>query len=76
MDPNKLSAGSGSGWIGSAEESTEIHQRRVVYERPCCKESVFGKMLDNETMSLCVPYLQYVKVLGSTTVVIKCIGTL
>ena len=55
--PDKLSAGSGSGWIRGAEEPPEIKQRRAVYERPSCKESVFGKMLAIETMSLCALYL-------------------
>ena len=59
MDPDKLSAGSGSGWMGDAEESPKIMERRAVYERPGCQESVFGKMLAIETMSLCAPYLQY-----------------
>ena len=76
MDPDKLSTGSGSGWIGGAEEPAEIHHRRAMYERPSCTESVFGKMLANKTMSLCAPYLQYIKVLGSTTVVTKCTSTL
>ena len=46
MDLDKLSAGSGGGWV---------------FERPSCKESVFGMMLAIETMSLCVPYFQYIK---------------
>ena len=31
--------------MGGAEEPPVIKQRRDVYERPSCKESVFGKML-------------------------------
>ena len=42
MGPDKLSAGSGSDWMGGAEEPPEIKQRRSVYEHPSCKESVFG----------------------------------
>ena len=57
MGPDKLSAGSGSGWMGGDEEHPEIKQRRAVYERPSCKESVIGKMIAIETMSLCAPYL-------------------
>ena len=56
--PDKLSAGSGSGWIGGAEEPPEIKQRRALYECRRCKESVFGKLLAIETMSLCALYLQ------------------
>ena len=63
MGPDKLSAGSGSGWMGGAEKPPEIKLRRAGYERPSCKKSVFGKMLAIETMSLCAPYLQYNKVL-------------
>ena len=33
MDPDKLSAGSGSGWMGDAEEPPEIKQRRAVRSR-------------------------------------------
>ena len=40
-------------------------------ERPSCKESVFDRMLANETMSLCAHYLQYDKVL-----VTKCTSAL
>ena len=73
MHTDKLSAGSRSGWMAGAEEPPDIKQRRAMYERPSCKESVFGKLLAIETMSLCAPYLQYIKVLGSTTVFTKCI---
>ena len=59
----KLSAGSGSGWIGAAEEPSEIKQRRTVYERASCKESVFGKMLAIETIALCAHYLQDIEAL-------------
>ena len=76
MDPDKLSAGSGSGCMYGAEKAPEIKQRRAVYERSSCKESVFGKMLAIETMSLCAPYFQYIKELGSTAVVTKCTSTL
>ena len=31
--------------MGGAKEPPEIKQRRDLYERPSCKESVFGKML-------------------------------
>ena len=55
MHPDRLGAGSGSGWMGGAEEPPEIEQRRAVYERPSCKESVFGKLLAIETMSLWAP---------------------
>ena len=48
MSPDKLSAGSGSGWVGGAEKPPESKQRRAMYERLNCKESVFGKMLANE----------------------------
>ena len=74
MNPDKLSAGSGSGWMGGAEELPEIKQRRVVYELSSSKESVIGKMLAIETMSLCAPYLQYNKPSTTTAVelVIKC----
>ena len=57
--PDKLSAGSVSGWMGDAEEPPETKQRRAVYERPSCKEPVFGKMLANEAALLCAPYAQY-----------------
>ena len=63
MDPDKLSAGSGSGSMGGAEEPREIKKGRALYERPSSKGSVYGKMLAIETMSLCAPYLQYNKVL-------------
>ena len=43
MDPGKLNADSGSGWMSGAEETPEIKHRRTVYERPSCKELVFGK---------------------------------
>ena len=56
MGPDKFSAGSGS-WMGGAEEPPEIKKRRAVYEHPSCMESVFGKMLANETALLCVPYV-------------------
>ena len=46
MSPDKLIAG--SGWMGDAEEPPKTEQRRAVYERPSCKMSVFGKMLDNQ----------------------------
>ena len=39
-----------------------MKQRRAVYERPSCKESVFGKMLTIETMSLCALYIVVVVV--------------
>ena len=55
MDPDKLSAASGSGWLDGAEEPPEIKQRRAVPERPSCKESVFGKLLAIETMLFCAP---------------------
>ena len=71
MSPDKLSAGSGSVWMGGAEEPPKIEQRRAVHERPSRKESVFGKMLTNETMSLCAQYLRYNKVL-----VTKCTSAL
>ena len=58
-----LSAGSGSGPMGGAEEPPEIKQRRAVYERLSCKESVFGKMLAIETIALYVQYLQHIKAL-------------
>ena len=45
MDPDKPSADGGSGWMGGAKEPSEIKQRRAVYERPSCNESVFGKTL-------------------------------
>ena len=59
MSPDKLSAGSGSGWMGGAEEPLETKQRRAIYERLSCKESVFGKMLAKEAALLCVRYVQY-----------------
>ena len=31
--------------MGGAKEPPEIKQRRDLYDRPSCKESVFGKML-------------------------------
>ena len=34
MGPDKLSAGSGSGWMGDAEEPPKTKQRRAMYERP------------------------------------------
>ena len=37
----------------------EIKQTRAVYERPSCKEPIFGKMLTIEKMSLCALYLRY-----------------
>ena len=43
MGPYKISAGSESGWMGGGEKPSETKQRRAVYERPSCKESVFGK---------------------------------
>ena len=46
--------------MGGAEESPEIKQGRTVYERPSCKESVFGKMLSIETIALCPHYLQHI----------------
>ena len=48
MGQEKLSAGSGSGWMDSTEESLKIKQRRAVYERPSCKKSVFGKILPSK----------------------------
>ena len=62
MSPDKLSAGSGSGWIGGAKEPPETKQRRAVYARPSCKESLFVEMLANETALLYTPYLQYDKI--------------
>ena len=54
MSQDKLSAGNdnGSGWMDGAEEPPETKQRRTVYERLSCKESVFGKMLTNEAAVL------------------------
>ena len=49
--------------MGGAEEPPEIKQKRAVYERLSCKESVFGKMLAIETIALCAHYFQHVKVL-------------
>ena len=38
MGPDKLSAGSGSGWMGGAEEPPTIKQRGAIYERPSYHE--------------------------------------
>ena len=38
MGPDKLSAGSGSGWMGGAEEPPKIKQKRAMYERPSYHE--------------------------------------
>ena len=48
--------------MDGVEKSPETTQRRAVYDLQSCKESVFGKMLANETARLCQPYLQYDKV--------------
>ena len=48
MGPEKLSTGSGSGWMGGTEEPPKIKQRRAVYELPSCKKSVFGNMLPSK----------------------------
>ena len=45
--------------MGSAEESLEIKQRWAVYERPSCKESVFGRMLVIKTIAPSAHYLQH-----------------
>ena len=58
LSPDKLSAGSGSRWMGGAEKPPETN-RRAVYELPSCKESVFGKMLANEATLLCARHVQY-----------------
>ena len=52
--------------MGGAEEPPEIKQRRTVYERPSCKESVFGKMLAIKTIALCSHYLQHIKAVVNT----------
>ena len=48
MSPEKLSAVSGSGWMGGTEKSTKIKQRRAVFKRPSCKESVVSKILPSK----------------------------
>ena len=61
MSPDKLSAGSGSGWMGGAEEPPESKQRQAVLKHPNCKGSIFGKMFGSKTAPLCAPYFIMIK---------------
>ena len=61
MSPDKLSAGSGSGWMGGAEEPPETKPKRAVSQHLSFKGSVFGKMLADETAPLWAPYLSTIK---------------
>ena len=71
VSPDKLSAGSGSGWMGGAEEPPETKQKRAVSQHPSCKGSVFSKMLADETAPLCAPYLS-----RSSVPITECISVL
>ena len=59
-EPGKAQRRQRERWWAALRNHRRCKQRRgAVYERPSCRESVFGKMLAIETMSLCAPYLQY-----------------